>query len=431
MKTGNKEIGFGKNTISKVFDEWYTVPSYQRHYVWDSDNVNDLLNDFLDNYKEHGNEEYFLGSYIIQNKVGDNDLLDGQQRITTLFLLFAFLRDFEISSPDIKSACRGLIFQEGNKVKRIEPRVRLNYEIRGNVKTFVDEYIRYDGSITEKWGDIAEKAMDKNENPSIQRMCNALCCFDTFFREHPEIDLDDYVTFILNNVVMIFISADSLEDAFRLFSVMNDRGQKLSNSDILKSSNLEKIADENDRNNYARDWEGMQADLGNDFDRLLAYVRTMILKKRQRNNLLDEYEKLIFNQKLIEKGKPFFDYVLKAYDDYNKIIELEGNTDPDFCTLIRTLNASMPSTDWVPVILAYYRKFKEKGIREFTLLVACKNIADAVCGKSPSQRIDDLNDIINLVENKSNYTDVLSERKFYSFNTDIFLANIQSDIYGR
>ena len=65
MKSGNKEIGYGKNTILKVFEEWYTVPSYQRHYVWDSDNVNDLLNDFIDNYKEHSNEEYFLGSYII------------------------------------------------------------------------------------------------------------------------------------------------------------------------------------------------------------------------------------------------------------------------------------------------------------------------------------------------------------------------------
>lgn len=431
MKTGNKEIGFGKNTISKVFSEWYTVPSYQRHYVWDSDNVNDLLNDFNDNYKEHGAEEYFLGSYIIQNKVGDNDLLDGQQRITTLFLLFAFLRDYDKSSSDVKSACKELIFQEGNKVKKIEPRVRLNYEIRGNVKKFVDDYIRQEGSITAQWESIAEKAADKNENPSIQRMCNALCCYDTFFKEHPEIDLDEFVTFILNNVVMIFISADSLEDAFRLFSVMNDRGQKLSNSDILKSSNLEKISNDCDRNYYAREWEDMQADLGNDFDRLLAYVRTMILKKRQRNNLLDEYEKLIFNQGVIAKGKTFFDYVFKAYEDYNKIIALEGNTDSDFCTLIRTLNASMPSTDWIPVILAYYRKFKEKGLKEFTQLVACKNIADAVCGKSPSQRIDDLNDIINLVDEKNDYEEILTAKQYYAFKTEIFLANIQSDIYGR
>lgn len=42
MKLGNKEIGFGKQTIAQVFEEWYTVPSYQRHYVWESDNVNDI-----------------------------------------------------------------------------------------------------------------------------------------------------------------------------------------------------------------------------------------------------------------------------------------------------------------------------------------------------------------------------------------------------
>lgn len=78
MKSANKEIGFGKQTIAKVFEEWYTVPSYQRHYVWESDNVNDMLDDFASNYIEHAKEEYFLGSYIIQSKSNNNDLLDGQ-----------------------------------------------------------------------------------------------------------------------------------------------------------------------------------------------------------------------------------------------------------------------------------------------------------------------------------------------------------------
>lgn len=104
---------------------------------------------------------------------------------------------------------------------------------------------------------------------------------------------------------MIYISADSLEDAFRLFSVMNDRGQKLSNADILKSSNLEKIEDGSEMNEYAREWENMQEDLGNDFDRFLAYVRTMLLKKRQKANLLDEYEKQIFKAGKIKQGKDF------------------------------------------------------------------------------------------------------------------------------
>ena len=54
-------------------------------------------------------------------------------------------------------------------------------------------------------------------------------------------------------MVMINISADTLEDAFRMFSIMNDRGVKISNSDILKSSNLESIKDPQQMEKYARE----------------------------------------------------------------------------------------------------------------------------------------------------------------------------------
>ena len=431
MKTGYKEIGFGKQTIAEVFEEWYTVPSYQRHYVWESDNINDMLEDFTSNYAEHGNEEYFLGSYIIQNKEQNNDLLDGQQRITTLFLLFAFLRDYNRSSDEVRENCKALIVQKENKIRKIAQRIRLSYEIRGNVKNFIEQYIMPDGNISQYWSDIVRKANDKKESTSIQRMCNAFLCFKEYFDEHTEIDLDILLGFILNNVVMIYISADSLEDAFRLFSVMNDRGQKLSNADILKSSNLEKISDDTDRNNYAREWEEMQEDMGNEFDRFLAYVRTMLLKKRQKTNLLDEYDKLIFNAGKIQQGKEFFNYVFKAYEDYNKLINLDDNDDSEYCTLIRILNNSMPSTDWIPVVLSYGRKFGNTRLLKFTLKVACKNIGDAVCGKSSSYRIDNLNSIINLIEDSVDSHAVFESTKFYSFDEQVFMANVQSEIYGR
>ncbi|MBQ5563305.1 MAG: DUF262 domain-containing protein [Clostridia bacterium] len=81
-----KKIEYGKLSVIDIFNDWYTVPSYQRHYVWEPDNVQELLYDFKDAMKEHPNEEYFLGSYIFQNNTndGNKDLLDGQQRITTL-----------------------------------------------------------------------------------------------------------------------------------------------------------------------------------------------------------------------------------------------------------------------------------------------------------------------------------------------------------
>lgn len=431
MKSGYKEIGFGKQTIAEVFEEWYTVPSYQRHYVWESDNVNDMLDDFAANYIEHGNEEYFLGSYIIQNKEQNNDLLDGQQRITTLFLLFAFLRDYDRSSDDVKDNCQSLIVQKENKIRKIAQRIRLSYEIRGNVKSFIENYLMPVGSISKYWTEIEKRANDKKESTSIQRMCNALLCYKTYFDEHPEIDIDTFLGFVLNNVVMIYISADSLEDAFRLFSVMNDRGQKLSNADILKSSNLEKIKDDTDMNNYAREWEDMQEDLGNEFDRFLAYVRTMLLRKRQKFNLLDEYDKLIFKAGKIQQGKDFFNFVFKAYKDYNTLINLNDNDDAEYCTLIRILNNCMPSTDWVPVVLSYGRKFGNEGLLKFTLKIACKNIADAVCGKAPSQRVDNLNNIINLIEDSEENASVLNATKYYSFDEQIFMVNIQSEVYGR
>ena len=431
MKFSYKEIGFGKQTIAKVFEEWYTVPSYQRHYIWESDNINDMLEDFTTNYLEHSNEEYFLGSYVIQNKERNNDLLDGQQRITTLFLLFAFLRDYNKSSEEVKENCKTLVFQKANKIRHIEERIRLSYEIRGNVKNFIEEYLMTPGSINLHWAEIEKKANDKMENTSIQRMCNALICYKEYFTEHPDIDLEAFLGFILNNVVMIYISADSLEDAFRLFSVMNDRGQKLSNADILKSSNLEKIDDDKDRNNYAREWEQIQDDLGNDFDRFLAYVRTMLLKKRPKMNLLDEYDKQVFRPGLIKQGKDFFNYVFKTYEGYDKLINLNNNDDTEYCTLIRILINCMPSTDWIPVVLSYGRKYGNNGLLAFTLKVACKNIADAVCGKGSSHRIDNLNNIINLIDESTDCQEVLNAKNYYSFNEDVFMANVQSEVYGR
>ena len=131
-----KEIKNGKLQIKKIFEDWYTVPAYQRHYVWEADNVSELLIDFKNGVTEHPNEEYFLGSYIFQSKGegNDKDLLDGQQRITTLFLLFAYLRD----KYGIETVQK-YIYQEEDIYEEKPAKVRLQYEIRGDVKRFIND----------------------------------------------------------------------------------------------------------------------------------------------------------------------------------------------------------------------------------------------------------------------------------------------------
>lgn len=426
----NNEIQFGKQTIAEAFGDWYTIPSYQRNYVWESDQVYDFLKDMKDNYMEHANDEYFLGSYIKQVRDDSNDLLDGQQRITTLFLLFAFLRDYEKTPDDLRPDLQEMIYQKENKVKKIPSRIRLDYQIRGNVNQFIRKNIIDEGSIANNWDTIVATAEDVKQNMTIQHMCNTLVCFNTFFDENTDVDLTKLVQFISTNVVVIYISADSLEDSFRLFSIMNDRGLKLSSSDILKSSNLEKVSDVRKIDDYARQWEEMQENLGDDIDRFLMYIRSMVLKVRAKTNMLDEYEKNIFKQGILKRGDAFFELVFETYDIYDKLIYLSENGDVAYCNLIRILESSLQNTDWVPVVMTYYKRFGSTQITEFAHKVVCKNIADTVCGDAPSSRIDALNKI--MAETSTAVTPAaLMASNCFDFDKSRFLDEIQTDIYGK
>ena len=89
------EIKSEKILVKDIFSNlWFRVPEYQRPYVWGDDQIDDLLDDLAFALREKPEQDYFLGSFVYQLKragsvVGqvfdENDLLDGQQRMTTLF----------------------------------------------------------------------------------------------------------------------------------------------------------------------------------------------------------------------------------------------------------------------------------------------------------------------------------------------------------
>jgi len=77
-----------------VFRDFYTVPNYQREYVWTEEEVEQLLGDIRSEHVDGANSEYFIGSIVVCPGMGERfDLIDGQQRMTTLFVTICALRD--------------------------------------------------------------------------------------------------------------------------------------------------------------------------------------------------------------------------------------------------------------------------------------------------------------------------------------------------
>ena len=92
-------------------------------------------------------------------------------------------------------------------------------------------------------------------------------------------------------MIFIYVSTENREDAFRLFSILNNRGIPLTNADILKAINIGEIENSGNKKlaeDYAKKWEDIQNELGGDFDRFLEFIRTILLKEKARKSLLEE-----------------------------------------------------------------------------------------------------------------------------------------------
>jgi uncharacterized protein with ParB-like and HNH nuclease domain len=265
------EIKSEKILVKDIFSAmWFRIPEYQRPYIWSRDEVVELLDDLTFASKDKPNHEYFLGSFVFQSKKAnpasgqvfdENDLLDGQQRMTTLLMLFACIRDLA-SDAEAKKDCQNSIYQKGSQYRNIPERNRLVFAIRQTVEDFVDDFIKREGG-TDRERDLESKA--READASLKNMARAILEIRRYFKD-PEtaVSPEALLKFLLNKVLFIYVATQDLQDAFRLFTILNDRGVPLRNSDILKSMNLGELEKDADKTRYAKLWEEAEGALGED-----------------------------------------------------------------------------------------------------------------------------------------------------------------------
>ncbi len=300
------EIEGKQKPLSEVFggDYVYKIPLYQRPYAWTKENVGLLYDDLMTAIGDEGTpvddlDPYFLGSVVLIKEHGKptSDVVDGQQRLTTLSILLAALRE---TVQEGKDDLTGWLFVTGNKFTKTEAQYRLT--LREQDAVFFRAHVQEPSGFTKL------RALDPAhlDEPQQRIRENALLLADKLVSlDEPE--RQRLAEFMMRRCYLIVVSTPNLKAAFRIFSVLNDRGLDLSHTDILKAEVIGGISDAK-RPGYAKLWEELETELGREaFEDVFAHVRTVFKKTKPRGTILEEFREAV---KPSEKPEAFLDQVL-------------------------------------------------------------------------------------------------------------------------
>ncbi|MDP8034195.1 DUF262 domain-containing protein [Pasteurella atlantica] len=195
-------------TINDIFKDRYIIPLYQRNYAWGKDEIERLLDD-ISKASENTENNYYIGTLVVYKRNDDRfEVIDGQQRLTTLYILLSYLGKNNIDE-------------------------KLGFEHR------------------EQSTSSLKKLKDKTiPNDNIG---NAYKIIENFFKNK---DKTKFQNFLLNNVIIIRTEVPPQTDLNHYFEIMNNRGEQLEKHEILKVRLMNKLNKEDKAQKlFAKIWD--------------------------------------------------------------------------------------------------------------------------------------------------------------------------------
>jgi hypothetical protein len=284
-----------KYTIEEAFREcFYVVPDYQREYVWTEKEVNELLQDIDEEFDVGEKREYFIGTVLVSPTAQNShfEVIDGQQRLTTFFLLLCALRERFKGEPQYP-LFTGLLStsytDSGGNLKtslKLEPR----YENAGEL---MNRIVAIDADPQATRAKIAAAGIPKFG--SLENLLTAFTTIHAFLdANYKELDaLRKYWGYLANNVVFIQISTD-VSSALKIFETINERGVGLNSMDLLKNLLFTQVMP--DQFSRLKDeWKKITAPLERNKEKPLRFLRYFIManykvKNERRDGVVREDE---------------------------------------------------------------------------------------------------------------------------------------------
>ncbi len=207
--------------IDDLFNDRYTVQYYQREYNWGTKQIQelvyDLVNEFMNYYRDGDTQDsvehygsYFLGPIILTDK---NEIIDGQQRLSSLTLLLIYLNNLQKNLNTNKINIESLIFTK-----------------RFGKKTFCID-VKERKSCFESLYENETYDIDNEKNESVINLYNRYKDIEKIFPQELKSDiLPLFIEWLIYKVTLIKITTTTEQDAHTVFVTMNDRGLRLTPS---------------------------------------------------------------------------------------------------------------------------------------------------------------------------------------------------------
>lgn len=283
----------------------FQVPDYQRPYSWEDEHVEQLWDDIYDSYTNE-DKNYFLGSVITVEQENGNreDIVDGQQRLTTLMILFCVIRDTypgineDIDTEEDTQAIT--IKTLRTCIKDVEGRKRIHHLATQDVDQNDFERVILEKIDFEK----LKKPSKKQVNNEVKsRFLNTAYIFKEKFEklveETDEKEIGHFINYLFNKVKIIKIYCKNRSFAIKLFQILNDRGLDLTHSDLIKSSLMSNL-DKDKQKQFIADWNStvqIIKDINDmNMDDLFILYEYYQLAANPKNSLSEEINK-IFEKK--------------------------------------------------------------------------------------------------------------------------------------
>lgn len=381
-------INVNKQSVTELLQtgkkQQFVIPEYQRPYAWTVDQIDQLFIDIWGFATSiggvDGDATYFLGTIVAYENNDKQEIIDGQQRITSLFLLLRAIYTKLTSSEDKNNE------KAQNFIKKIEPTIWKEDKLTGKVdysniliesKVVDNEGNEVLRNILET-GKTDEKAKDKYSvnYRRFQELYEEKCAGAPF-------EIYNFIYALLNQCILMPITADTQDTALTIFSTLNNRGLPLSDADIFKAKIYDHLSGE-EKDTFIKEWKSLDKDAteANESIQQLFYYYMFYLRAKEgifdsttpgiRKYYMEKNGERLFDKSLLENLRIVLN-VWKVINTNQDIPEETWDNNKQIRKALDTLTA-YPNEYWKYPIIIYYICHRDKPDFEQTYLLFIRKL---------------------------------------------------------